>query len=136
MIVIRWIIRHWAVIGLSGLAIVWFYAGHKDNLMHERAKFTVGTIYGWYFTPKSGRYFKFEFKVADSSHRNSSPRHALMNEADGARYLVEYDSIDPSVSVAHFDVPIPDSIRAPTNGWRVPPVPVPAWFLDHGKEAK
>ena len=58
-----------------------------------------------------------------------------MNEENGARYLVEYDSLAPEQNVGHFNVPIPDSIRQPpVNGWRVPPFPVPAWFLDHGKE--
>ena len=52
-----------------------------------------------------------------------------MDEANGSRYLVEYDSLDPKVNVGHFDVPIPDSIRAPANGWRTPPFPIPQWIL-------
>lgn len=104
--------------------------------MHERAKFAVGTIDGWHFTAKSGRYFNFTFLLSDTTYSGSSSRQAHMNETNGSRYLVEYDSLDPEVNVGHFDVPIPDSVAAPVNGWRMPPVPVPAWFFDHGKQAK
>lgn len=136
MSIIRWLFRNWAVVGLLGFVVAFFFDRQNTNLMHERAKFTVGIIDGWHYTAKSGRFFNFTFPLADTIYGGSSGRKAYMNEANGSRYLVEYDSLHPEVNVGHFDVPIPDSLRAPANGWRVPPVRVPVWFLDHGKDGK
>lgn len=52
------------------------------------------------------------------------------------RYLVEYDSLAPEQNAGHFDVPIPDSVHPPANGWRTLPFPVPAWITDRGKKAQ
>lgn len=102
--------------------------------MHQQAKFTLGTLYGWRYTTNSGRFFNFEFSVGGQLYRGSSSWEAHMREANGSPCLVEYDSLDPQQNVGHFAVPIPDSIKhAPLNGWRVPPFPVPAWYLDHGQ---
>ena len=135
MKVIAWLFRNWAVIVL-GLGVIGFIQYRKTrNQMHQRAKFTLGAIDGWHQTAKSGRMFGFNFKVAGTRYGGSSGWESGMNEADGSRCLVEYDSLDPQQNVGHFAVAIPDSIRqAPANGWSVPPFPVPAWYLDHGRE--
>jgi hypothetical protein len=135
MKIISWLFRNWAVIVL-GLGVIGFIRYRQTmNMMHERAKFTLGTIDGWYQTAKSGRRFKFAFDVAGTQYGGSSGWRSGMNEADGSPCLVEYDSLDPQQNVGHFAVAIPDSIRRPpANGWRVPPFPVPAWYLDHGRE--
>ena len=121
----------WVLLLIGGFLV---YGRFQKTAMHVRAKFTVGSIDGWYFTAKSGRFFNFNFVVAGSLYSGSNGWQAGMNEAEKARYLVEYDSLNPEVSIAHFDVPIPDSIRAPANGWRVPPVPVSQRILDPGKK--
>lgn len=101
--------------------------------MHKRAKFTLGAIDGWHHTAKNGRFFGFKFSVAGRRYGGSSGWESGMREANGSPCLVEYDSLAPEMNVGHFAIPIPDSLRhAPANGWRVPPFPVPAWYLDHG----
>ena len=132
---VQWLLRNWAAMGLLGFAIAFYYDRQNRNLMHERAKFTVGTIDGWHQTAKSGRFFGFKFSVAGQPYGGSSGWHSGMNEADGSPCLVEYDSLAPTMNAGHFAVPIPDSLRhVPANGWRVPPFPVPAWITDHGRK--
>lgn len=135
MKVVAWLFRNWAVIAL-GLGVIGFIQYRQlRNKMHERAKFTLGTIDGWHQTAKSGRMFGFRFEVASKQYGGSSGWESGMNEADGSLCLVEYDSLDPQQNVGHFAIAIPDSIRRPpANGWRVPPFPVPAWYLDHGRK--
>lgn len=134
MNIIRWLLKQWAVIVLLLGVAGFFYYRQQGSQMHERAKFTIGAVDGWHYTAKSGRFFNFHFVVEGQQYGGSSPRQAHMNEANGARYLVEYDSLAPSQNVGHFDVPIPDTIhQAPAVGWRRPPFPVPAWILDHGR---
>lgn len=135
MKVFAWLFRHWAVIFLVLGAIGFVRYRQTRSKMHVRAKFTLGKIDGWHQTAKSGRRFGFQFEVAGRRYGGSSGWESGMREADGSPCLVEYDSLDPQQNVGHFAVPIPDSIRRPpVNGWRVPPFPVPAWYLDHGRE--
>jgi len=137
MSTIRWIFRKWALFGLLGFAIIYYQYIKEDKLMHQRAKFTLGTIDGYRYTTNSGRFFGFNFTVAGKPYGGSSGWESGMREADGSPCLVEYDSIDPQQNAGHFAIPIPDSIRRPPrNGWRVPPFPVPARYLDHGRDAK
>ena len=132
---VAWLSRNWAVFVLIFGAIGVFYITRLDKQMHQRAKFTLGAIDGWHQTAKSGRMFGFNFKVAGTRYGGYSGWESGMNEADGSRCLVEYDSLDQQQNVGHFAVAIPDSIRqGPANGWSVPPFPVPAWYLDHGRE--
>ncbi|MGI4887030.1 MAG: hypothetical protein ACRYFR_18905 [Janthinobacterium lividum] len=130
---VNWFVQKWYVWVLLFIGGLLFYGRQQKKAMHTRAKFTVGSLDGWYHTAKSGRFFNFNFVVNNSLYSGSNGWQAGMNEADKARYLVEYDSLAPEVNVGHFDVPIPDSLRAPANGWRVPPVRVPARLLGHGK---
>ena len=136
MNVIRWVLRHWALLGLASFAVAFWFMNQSITHLHERAKFTLGTIDGWRYTANSGRFFGFSFQVAGVPYGGSSKWKPGMLEADGSRCLVEYDSLDPAVNVGHFDVLIPDSVQAPANGWRVPPVRVPAWLLSRGGEGK
>ncbi len=103
--------------------------------MHQRAKFTLGTVDGWHYTAKSGRMFGFNFVVAGKEYGGPSGWKSGMKEANGALCVVEYDSLDPTVNVGHFAIAVPDSIRRPpANGWRVPPFPIPRQVLDRGKK--
>ena len=135
MKVVSWIFRNWPIFVLAFAVGGFFYYRKVDTIMHQRAKFTVGLIKGWHYTVKNGRFFGFRFEVAGTRYGGSSGWESGMKEADGSPCLVEYDSLDPRQNVGHFAVAIPDSIRRPpANGWRVPPFPVPAWYLDHGRE--
>ncbi len=118
-------------LGLVGV----LYAGHIFNLAHQRAKFTVGYLTGYVYQ-KSGKRYNYRFEVQGTEYEGQSSSDKGMDDRDGARFVVEYDSLDPGTSVGHFDVFVPDSIRqAPANGWTRPPFPVPARLLDRGKEA-
>ena len=130
----QWVVQKWYWWVLLFVGGVLVYGRYQKTAMQPRAKFTAGSVDGGYFTAKSGRFFNFNFVVAGSLYSGSSGWQAGMNEANKARYLVAYDSLDPEVSIAHFDVPIPDSIRAPANGWRVPPCPVPQGIPGRGKQ--
>ena len=120
-------------LGLVGV----FYVAHLGNLGHERAKFTIGYLTGYVYQPKSGKYYKYRFEVQGTEYVGESLPDKGMDDRDGARFVVEYDSIDPEENLGHFAVLVPDSIRqAPANGWTRPPFPVPARLLDRGKESK
>jgi hypothetical protein len=129
----QWLKKYWGliVVAVGGLGIFWVY--QADELMDQRAKYTVGYITGWHFT-RSGKHFDFQFHVANTSYVGTSLSDKGMNTANGSRFVVEYDSIDPSTNVGYFAITIPDSIRqAPANGWRTPPFPIPQWILNRGK---
>lgn len=117
----QWLKKYWGlvVVTIGGFGVIWVY--QADELIDQRAKYTVGYITGWHFT-KSGKHFDFQFSVANILHVGTSLSDKGMNTANGSRFVVEYDSIDPSTNVDYFAIAIPDSIRqAPANGWRKPP---------------
>ena len=137
MTVWRWLRRNGPFLFL-GLGVAGtFYAAHIFNQGHERAKFTIGYLTG-YMYQKSGKRYRYSFEVQRAVYKGQSlPPDEGMDDRDGARFVVEYDSTDPGINVGHFAVTIPDSIRRPPlNGWTRPPFPVPARLLDRGKEAK
>ena len=120
----------------SMLALV-FYAAHVGDIGHERAKFTIGYLTGYVYQ-KSGKRYNYRFNIQNTVYEGQSlPPDEEMDDRDGARFVVEYDSLNPEENLGHFAVTIPDSIRhPPLNGWTRPPFPVPARLLDRGKEAK
>ena len=120
-------------LGLAGV----LYAGHRYNVGHQRAKFTIGYLTGYVYQ-KSGKRYNYRFEVQGTEYEGQSlPPDEDMDDRDGARFVVEYDSTHPGTNVGHFAVTIPDSIRQPpANGWTRPPFPVPARLLDRGKEGK
>ena len=120
-------------LGLIGV----FYVAHLGNIGHERAKFTIGYLTGYVYQPKSGKYYKYRFEVQGALYVGESLPDKGMDDRNGARFVVEYDSIDPEENLGHFAVLVPDSIRQPpANGWTRPPFPLPAPQLDPGKEPK
>ena len=137
MTVWRWL-RFYGSFVFLGLGVVGiFYVAHIRNVMDQRAKFTVGYLTGYVYKPKSGKYYNYRFKVQGIMYEGQSLPDDSMDNRDGARFVVAYDSTDPGENEGHFAVTIPDSIRRPPlNGWTRPPFPVPARLLDRGKEAK
>ncbi len=134
MTTLRWLRRYWFLLlfGFIGLGIAW--VAHRTNLMHQRAKYTIGYITGYVYQPKSGKKYHYRYEVQGAAYEGTSSSEAHMNDQDGARFVVEYDSTSPDISTGHFTLAIPDSIRqVPANGWRRPPFPVPQQMLDRGK---
>lgn len=129
MQVLSWMMKNW----FSTLFVIcavfgFFYFRHLNRGLVTRAKFTIGSLGNSYYIPKSGRSFNYRFTVNNRIYGGSGLVRPGMDEAVGARYLVKFDSIDPTISAAYFIVPIPASIRqAPSKGWRQPPISVPQW---------
>ncbi len=132
----RWLRQNGPFLFLGLIAVGVLYASHVFNVGHERAKFTIGYLTGYVYQ-KSGKSYNFRFGVQGTEYEGQSLSNKHMDDRDGGRFVVEYDSLDPGTNVGHFDVFVPDSIRqAPANGWTRPPFPVPARLLDRGKEAE
>jgi hypothetical protein len=108
-----------------GLAASW-YSGHVSEVMHTRARYTIGYLTGGIYTPKSGKKYSYNYRVQNKVYEATDSREDRMNNTEGARFLVEYDSLNPEVSDGHFAAAVPDSILdSPPNGWKTPPVPIP-----------
>jgi hypothetical protein len=76
--------------------------------------------------PSSGWSVQYRFTLDDVVYTGSKSEHSGMNRADGARYLVKYDSLSPDWHQVYYEAPVPDSIRqAPRNGWSHRPWPDP-----------
>ena len=136
MTIWRWL-RFYGSFVFLGLGVVGvFYVAHIYDMGHERAKFTIAYLTGYVYQ-KSGKFYNYRFEVQGTIYHGQSLPDTGMDDRDGARFVVEYDSTHPGTNVGHFAVTIPDSIRRPPlNGWTRPPFPVPARLLDRGKEAK
>ncbi|GAA4027386.1 hypothetical protein GCM10022409_09220 [Hymenobacter glaciei] len=110
------------VIGIC-LAGGW-YGMRAKQTMHTRARYTIGYITGGIYRPKSGKSYSYRFAVKGKEYEATDISEAGMETENGARFLVEYDSLDPEVSTGHFTVSVPDSIAAsPPSGWIIPPFP-------------
>lgn len=138
MQVISWLIRNW----FSTLFVIcavfgFFYFRHLNSGLATRGKFTIGLLGTSHYIPKSGRSFNYQFTVNEIVYGGSGLVRPGMDESVGTRYLVKFDSIDPTISTAYFIVPIPASIRqAPSKGWNRPPISVPEWVDKELREAK
>ncbi|PJJ59366.1 hypothetical protein CLV45_0783 [Hymenobacter chitinivorans DSM 11115] len=105
------------------------------QIMHTRSRFTIGYLTGGYYTPKSGKRYSYRYQVQGQEYEATDTREEDMNSDNGARFLVEYDTLDPGESSGHFTLAIPDSIqRIPANGWPSPPFPVSAKDLNYGRD--
>ena len=132
-----WLRRNGPFLFLGLIVVSTFYVAHIFNQGHERAKFTIAYLTGYVYQYKTGKHYNYRFEVKGTIYEGQSLPDTGMDDRNGARFVVEYDSTDPGTNVGHFAVTIPDSIRRPPlNGWTRPPFPVPARLLDRGKEAK
>ena len=128
--------RYWALLLLGAIGLGIAYVAHLGSLMHERAKYTIGYLTGYVYRPKSGKYYHFRFETNGVPFVGTSLSDKGMDDRNGARFVVEYDSTNPEQNIGYFALRIPDSIRQPPpNGWRKPPFPIPQWIIDRGKEA-
>jgi hypothetical protein len=123
----------WFVIGIC-LAGGW-YGMRAKQAMHTRPRYTIGCLTGGIYRPKSGKSYSYYYRVKGKEYKATDISETGMNTESGARFVVEYDSLNPEVSTGHFTLAVPDSIQtSPPNGWVVPPFPVPARYLNQRKE--
>ena len=129
MQVLSWLLKNWfSTLFVICVVFGFFYFRHLNQGLRTRAKFAIGHLGKSHYIPKSGRSFNYEFAVNNKIYGGSGLVRPGMNEDEGARYLVKFDSIDPTISTAYFIIPVPDSIvQAPLRGWNHSPVPVPKW---------
>ncbi|PJJ59367.1 hypothetical protein CLV45_0784 [Hymenobacter chitinivorans DSM 11115] len=103
----------------------------RKQIMHTRSRFTIGYLTGEYYTPKSGK----RYQVQGQEYEATDTRKEAMNTDNGARFVVEYDTLNPGLSTGYFTVAIPDSIQtSPGNGWKKLPFPVSGQALNHGQK--
>jgi hypothetical protein len=122
-----------AFLGIVALAVI--YVSHLGSAMHTRAKFTIGYLEDYVYHLKNGKHYRFHFQVQGTVYQGTEQSQAGMDRRVGARFIVEYDSLDPTQHVGYFPLAVPDSIvQAPANGWREPPFPMPQWILDRVKK--
>lgn len=113
-----WLLRNFAYVGCAGFLALYIWSIHRGNVMVERGKHTVGYVTGWTQTAKSGRSIDYRCVIGGVTYKSSALERQGMNSTVGTRYLVEYDSLDPSVNNAYYDHPLLNGVdRVPFNGW-------------------
>lgn len=116
---------------LAGFAVLVCLAGglygtHLTKRMQTRPKYTIGYLTDGIYSLRSGKRYGYRFRVGGKLYEDTDISESHMATARDSRFLVQYDSLDPTVSIGFFTATIPDSIAsAPANGWRLPPFPIP-----------
>jgi long-subunit fatty acid transport protein len=124
---LTWSRNGWAalVLGLGAVGI--WYTMQTNEELHQRARFTIGYLTGVVYTPKSGTKYSYRYQVQGKTYEGTDASETGMNTTEGARFLLEYDSLNPERSNGRFTLTVPESIRTPpANGWAAPPFAVPA----------
>lgn len=99
-------------------ALYYWFVIHKGDVMQQRGKYTVGFVTGWTQTLKSGRSITYRCTVDGVTYNSSNLEKKGMNSEVGMRYLVEYDSLNPSLNYAYFGHPLaPNFGNPPVAGW-------------------
>jgi hypothetical protein len=63
--------------------------------------------------PKSGKRYSYKYQVKGKEYAATDGRERNINQAVGARFVVENDSLNPEVSTGHFALAVPDGILPP-----------------------
>ena len=114
----KWLKNNWAYLLWVGIAFLWYRVYQRGQLMHRRSKYTVGYLGGWIQNIKGGRSFSYTYTVNGKEYRSSMTERYGMDRTKGARYLVEFDSIEPGESDGYQDRPLPaDGPTPPPGGW-------------------
>ena len=114
----KWFEKLWPYIMLAGIIALLFAYVQSGKTLHQRGKYTIGYLGGWVETLKNGRSFDYRYTVNGKQYRGSAMEMGRMNTTKGARDLVEFDTVNPGVSDAYFDNPVPAAIgAAPPAGW-------------------
>ena len=108
----------WPYLMLVGIiALVLTYC-RSMKILQQRGKYTVGHLGGWVQGIKGGRTFDYYYMAEGRGYRGSAPEEHGMDRTKGARYLVEFDSVEPGTSAGYFDYPVPAAYgEAPPEGW-------------------
>lgn len=117
--ILRWTRSNFVYLGAVAFAFLYYWlVFHKNKVMHQRGKYTIGYVTGWRQTLKSGRSIDYQCAVNGITYSSSVLEEKGMNSTVGTRYLVEYDSTAPELNYIYYHRPL--SIRlgnAPLNGW-------------------
>lgn len=113
---------------IIALIISFYIGGKKITRMLNHPKFTIGMITSSFhskttFKPPGNDFVyyidRIEFKGVTSAGSNCKYKNV------GDRFLVIFDSIKVGKSSRLLcNYPIPDSIKAPPDGWRLDEVPI------------
>lgn len=98
-----------AFLGILALAVI--YVSSLNDVMHTRAKFTIGYLEDYVYHLKNGKHYRFHFQVQDKKYQGTEQSQAGMDRRVGARFVVEYDSLDPTQHIGYFPLAVPDSVR-------------------------
>lgn len=114
-----------------GLYNYYFRGGklRRDN------KYTIGVVYGSHWSLKAGQFIDATYVINDISYTISESAGKLTNQSIiGKRFLVKFYPAEPEVAVIYINVPVPDEVKVPANGWVIPPFSVPASITEQTKE--
>ena len=114
-----WFKSNFVYIGsIAFAALYYWFVIHTGDVMQQRGKYTVGFITGWTQTLKSGRSITYRCIVNGIPYTSSNLEKKGMNSKIEMCYLVEYDSLNPSLNYAYFGHPLsPDFGPPPVTGW-------------------
>jgi len=85
-------------------------------------KYTVGKVLDIYKPAKGGIMAKYEYQFYGNKYEQHIPLGSYRNKIkERERYLVEVPNGYSNQGLILFDKPVPDSVKAPLNGWDKPP---------------
>lgn len=114
----KWLQRNFVYLGLACFIALLSWSVYQSHSLHQRGKYTIGYVTGWTQTLKSGRSITYRCTIRGLTYEGRSLEVKGMNTKPGARYIVVFDSLDPSVNEAYYENPIPVALTAaPPNGW-------------------
>ena len=105
----------WVLVVIALLPIVWLVLRgcHREG----NKRYTVGTTTG----PNGGAWIRYTFSVDSVRYEGQARGLKYSPIVNGGRYIVEFDYTDPSNCDIRWDLEVPESIEAPTNGWPTTP---------------
>ena len=114
----KWLKNNWAYIVLIGIIALFARTYQRAQTMRQRGKYTVGYLGGWIQNIKGGRSFSYTYTVNGKEYHGSMVEERGMNRANGARYLVEFDSLEPGNSTGYvYDLLAATTPPPPPSGW-------------------
>ena len=114
----NWLKNNWAYIVLIGIIALFARTYQRAQTMRQRGKYTVGYLGGWTQNIKGGRSFSYTYTVNGQEYHGSMVEEQGMNRTKGARYLVEFDSVEPGKSTGYVYDPITTTAPSPPlGGW-------------------
>lgn len=114
----QWLQRNFIYVGLVCFVALLSWSAYQRYSLHQRGKYTIGYVTGWTQTLKSGRSITYRCTIRGLPYEGRSLEVKGMNAKPGARYVIVFDSLNPSSNEAYYENSIPATITvAPPNGW-------------------